>query len=83
MIFANYLRALRKQTNIPDRMLQHAGDTDACGTFTPEGGAPTALVIGARAPRIAVRRLAERHGLQADDLIAFQSSYTQRGMSHG
>jgi hypothetical protein len=83
MISSNYLRPLRKLRNIPDRMLQHAGDTDACGTFTPEGDAPTALVIGARAPRLAVARLARRHGLQVEDLIAFQNSCTERRVSHG
>jgi hypothetical protein len=73
MIFSNYLRSLRSQRNIPERMLQHAGDTATCGTFTPEDGGPVALVIGSRAPKLAVRRLAQRHGLEADALMLFKA----------
>jgi hypothetical protein len=60
----------------PQRMLQHAGDTATCGTFTPEDDSPTALVIGARASKRAVQRLAERHRLQPEDLYAFQDNRT-------
>lgn len=79
MIFRNYLRSLRRARNIPDRMLQHAGDTDACGTFTPEDEGPTRIVVGSRAPRMAVCRLASRHGLQAEDLLAFQHAQPRAG----
>ncbi|NPC57858.1 hypothetical protein [Caenimonas soli] len=56
---------------IPARMLQHAGDSEACGTFTPEDGGPTAIVIGARAPMYSLRRLAARHNLEVDALALF------------
>jgi hypothetical protein len=56
---------------IPDRLLQHAGDCATCGTFTPEDGSPTAIVIGSRAPIDSLRRLAVRHRLETEALIAF------------
>ena len=61
----------RRSAPVPEKMLQHAGDTDACGTFTPENGGPTAIVIGARASMEALRRLAARHQLEPDALVLF------------
>lgn len=77
MIFRNYLRSLRRARNIPERMLQHAGDTDAC-TFTPEDEGPTRIVVGSRAPKLAVCRLASRHRLQAE-VLAFQHAQPRVG----
>lgn len=65
---------LRRAGAMPERMLQHAGDTDACGTFTPANGGPTAIVVGARAPRQALASLAKRHGLEASALELFARS---------
>lgn len=56
---------------VPDRILQHAGDTDACGTFTPEDGGPVAIVVGARASLEKLRSLAARHRLETDALVIF------------
>lgn len=77
MIFGNYIRAQRRSQCIPQRMLQHAGDSDACGTFVPANGGPTALVIGARANPLALTNLAHKHGLEPSALEAFA-----RGRSH-
>jgi hypothetical protein len=55
-------------------MLQHAGDTATCGTFIPEGSGPTAIVLGARAPRKALASLAKRHGLELSALEAFATA---------
>lgn len=70
MIFGNYLRRQRSAP-APVRMLQHAGATSTCGTFVPEDGGPTAIVIGARAPREALAKLARRHGLEVSALEIF------------
>jgi hypothetical protein len=67
---ANRIRS-RSAAPLPARMLQHAGDSDACGTFTPEDGGPTAIVIGARAPAEALMRLATRHNLEPAALALF------------
>lgn len=56
---------------LPDRMLQHAGNCTACGTFTPEDGSPPTIVIGSCAPIDSLRRLAARHRLEPEALIAF------------
>lgn len=56
---------------IPARILQHAGDTDVCGTFTPEDESPTCIVVGARASAERLRRLAARHRLEPESLLLF------------
>lgn len=56
---------------VPARVLQHAGDTDVCGTFTPEDDSPTCLVVGARASAERLRRLAARHHLEPESLLLF------------
>jgi hypothetical protein len=71
MIFWNYLRGITRAPNLPSRMLHHAGDTATCGTFEPATSGPTAIVIGARAPRKALASLAKRHGLEVSALEAF------------
>jgi hypothetical protein len=71
MIFWNYLRGNTRAPNLPSRMLQHAGDTPTCGTFEPATAGPTAIVIGARAPRKALTSLAKKHGLEVAALEAF------------
>lgn len=55
----------------PERMLQHAGDSDACGTYIPASGGPVALVVGARAPLAALQSLAEMHKLEPEALTLF------------
>jgi hypothetical protein len=74
---------LRSGAPMPERMLQHAGNTDACGTFTPEDGGPTALVVGTRASKDDLRRLAARHGLELDALLRFAQSVAATGGRHG
>lgn len=71
MIFGNYLRRQRRTSPVPERMLQHAGATATCGTFVSETGGPTAIVIGARAPRQALAALAKKHGLELSALETF------------
>lgn len=71
MIFGNYTRAKIRPAAIPQKMLQHAGDSDACGTFVPANGGPTALVIGARANPLALTNLAKKHGLEPAALTTF------------
>lgn len=65
------LRADSLTSAPPERMLQHAGDCATCGTFTPEDDGPTAIVIGSRAPLDSLRRLAVKHRLEPEALIAF------------
>ena len=78
MIFWNYLKASKQSTALPSRMLQHAGDTAACGTFMPATEGPVAIVIGAKAPRAALRTLAKKHGLELADLECF----ARQGVQH-
>lgn len=71
MIFRNYLRAPKQKPVLPSRLLQHAGDSTVCGTFVPDDDGPTAIVVGARAPRDAIARLARKHGLETEALEVF------------
>lgn len=71
MIFGNYHRRQRSASAVPIRMLQHAGASSTCGTFVPEDGGPTAIVIGAAARREALANLARRHGLEVSALETF------------
>lgn len=57
--------------DVPARILQHAGDNDICGTFTPEDDSPTCIVVGARASAECMRRLAARHHLEPESLLLF------------
>jgi hypothetical protein len=75
MIFSNYLRRQRTAPAAPLRMLQHAGETSTCGTFVPENGGPTAIVIGAQASREALASLARRHGLELSALETFSRQH--------
>lgn len=61
----------QRRASIPTRMLQHAGDTEACGTFIPADGGPTAIVVGARAPMESLQRLAAKHSLEPEALALF------------
>lgn len=74
MMFSRLLQAVgvgQVRGELPARILQHAGDSDACGTYTPEDGSPMAIVVGARAPVDKLRNLAARHGLEVDALVLF------------
>jgi len=59
---------------LPQRMLHHAGDSDACGTFTPEDDGPTCIVIGTRAPMNKLLSLAAKHHLEVAALARFARS---------
>lgn len=73
-MFPRLLQAVgigRISGDVPDRILQHAGDTDVCGTFTPEDDSPTCIVVGACASAERLRRLAARHHLEPESLLIF------------
>lgn len=55
---------------VPARILQHAGHTDVCGTFTPEDDGPICIEVGARASAERLRRPA-RHHLEPESLLIF------------
>lgn len=74
MMFPRLLQAVgigRVPGEVPARVLQHAGDTDVCGTFTPEDDSPTYIVVGARASAARLRRLAAKHSLEPEALLMF------------
>lgn len=74
MMFPRLLQAVgigRVPGEIPARVLQHAGDTDVCGTFSPEDDSPTRIVVGARASTERLRRLAAKHRLEPESLLLF------------
>lgn len=73
-MFPQFLQALglgRIPGEVPARILQHAGDTDVCGTFMPEDDSPTCIVVGARASAERLRRLAAKHHLEPESLLLF------------
>lgn len=65
---ADHVRVLGE---IPDRILQHISDSDICGTFTPEDGGPTLIVVGERASTERLRGLAAKHHLEPEALMMF------------
>lgn len=74
MMFPRLLQAVgigRMPGAIPARVLQHVGDSDVCGTFTPEDDSPTYIVVGARASPDRLHRLAAKHGLEPEALLMF------------
>lgn len=52
-------------------VLQHAGRSDQCGTFTPADDGPPVLIVGTLASPEKISSLAQRHGLEAQMLLAF------------
>lgn len=52
-------------------VLQHDGESDRCGTFTPEDDTPPVLLIGRKASPEAIHRAATRYGLDALALLHF------------
>lgn len=74
MMFPRLLQAVgigRMHGELPTRMLQHAGATDVCGTFTPEDDGPVCIVVGALACAETLRRLAAKHHLEPEFLLLF------------
>lgn len=44
-------------------VLVHDGDSERCGTFTPEDDSAPTLVVGRNAATEAIQRAAARHGV--------------------
>lgn len=52
-------------------VLQHAGHSDQCGTFTPENDGPPVVMVGALASEEALSSVSRRHGLDFQLVRAF------------
>ncbi|WP_382321362.1 hypothetical protein ACFJGX_11050 [Hydrogenophaga sp. UC242_50] len=76
MSFSRFLQAVgigqvRIAGQVPDRILQHVSNSDVCGTFMPEDGGPTLIVVGERASAERLRGLAVKHHLEPECLLMF------------
>ena len=52
-------------------LLQHAGRSDQCGTFTPEEDGPPVVIVGTLASDESISNVARRHGLDFHLVQAF------------
>jgi hypothetical protein len=59
-------------------LLQHAGCSDQCGTFTPEDDGPPVVIVGALASDESIRSVARRHGL---DFLVVQAFARKGGVA--